>query len=170
MNVAMLPKSYFPPEAAAKILFIGKALQILRRRYREVFGGPTAPAPAHAAQQFRQHEALFGRIFAALKRRPQFDVYLLGKAIEQIRRIVAKHLWRVVVRIERRVSVRMPKFWWSRQVQEGDLLRRLQSLKDLFLMGKGHFFQARYCLRLLCGVSAKDCSSLPHAIILPEFY
>ena len=99
MNVSMLPKSYFPPEAAAKILFIGKALQILRRRYRKTAAlqHPDAKAPADATRAFNQHLLLFGQIFAALKQRPRFDAYVLGKAIEQIRRIVAKHLWRVVV-------------------------------------------------------------------------
>lgn len=118
MNMAMLPKSYFPPEAAAKILFIGKALQILRRRYGAVTALPEARDPAHAlgpsdaAHQFRRHEALFGRLFAALKRRPQFDVYVLGKAIEQMRRIVAKHLWRVVVSASVVAMCLWVRVWW----------------------------------------------------------
>lgn len=97
MNMAMLPRSYFPPEAAVKILFIGKALQILRRRYGPTMAVQDPGALSDAARQFRQHQALFGQFFVALKSRPRFNVYVLGKAIEKIRRIVAKHLWRVVV-------------------------------------------------------------------------
>ena len=99
MNMAMLPRSYFPPEAAVKILFIGKALQILRRRYGPTMAVQDPGALSDAARQFRQHQALFGQFFVALKSRPRFNVYVLGKAIEKIRRIVAKHLWRVVVSV-----------------------------------------------------------------------
>ena len=144
MNMAMLPRSYFPPEAAVKILFIGKALQILRRRYGPTMAVQDPGALSDAARQFRQHQALFGQFFVALKSRPRFNVYVLGKAIEKIRRIVAKHLWRVVV--SDFLFVALPvnasvQVWRPWQVHEGALLQRLQSLKDLFLMGKGHFFQ-----------------------------
>ena len=102
LNLDMLPDSVISPKLAEKILFIGMVIQVINKE-----SGLTV----EEAQAFAT--ALTGVVDA-------FRPMTLARIIEEIRFVVAKKLWNVVV-------------------VKYDLLGHIQALKNYFLLSKGEF-------------------------------
>lgn len=81
INYAMLPEMYLPIDVAETILFIGKAVQVLKESAPEV----VAADEEHIAA-----------VITALRARPIFNLFILQKALDTIRQVVSSHLWNVV--------------------------------------------------------------------------
>lgn len=81
INYEMLPDMYLPLQVAETLLFIGKAVQVLKQASPHI----VAADEAHIAA-----------IIAALRKRDTFNLFLLQKALDTIRQVVSNHLWDVV--------------------------------------------------------------------------
>jgi len=82
INYDMLPNTYIPVGVAETLLFIGKAVQVLKE------------AAPHVVAADEGHVAA---VITALRSRPTFNLFILQKALETIRQVVSHHMWDVVV-------------------------------------------------------------------------
>eukprot|EP00250_Pteridium_aquilinum_P022274 c25338_g1_i2 orf=77-2320(+) len=146
----MLPQ-YISMQVAESILFVGKAVRILRNPSKSFKSHQRVLELQDAKQATVQEEVLTSNIHArgsflemldhqgpqllpqsevekialmiqALKERPDFHKSSFEGAIDLIRTIAATHLWQLVV-------------------VHADLIGHLKALKDYFLLAKGDFFQ-----------------------------
>jgi Gamma tubulin complex component N-terminal len=110
----MLPEAYIPVSVARKILFIGKAVTILQNHAVPMFGPNLLP-----------HEDVlaFTRTIHHLREQPVFDFLSVNIALDDMRTVVTKHLWNLVV-------------------VKAQLVSYLRACKDLFLVSNGQFWQA----------------------------
>ncbi|MCO5567124.1 hypothetical protein L7F22_020810 [Adiantum nelumboides] len=144
----MLPQ-YIPLQVAESILFVGKAVRILRnpsksfksnnqgwQNSKEVMSREEVPSnDFYSKRSFvdildsKESELLpqsqvekVASLIQALKEMPGFHKSSFEGAIDSIRTIAATHLWQLVV-------------------VHADLMGHLKALKDYFLLAKGDFFQ-----------------------------
>eukprot|EP01028_Stygiella_incarcerata_P005405 TRINITY_DN2285_c0_g1_i2.p2 TRINITY_DN2285_c0_g1~~TRINITY_DN2285_c0_g1_i2.p2 ORF type:complete len:466 (-),score=135.08 TRINITY_DN2285_c0_g1_i2:1110-2507(-) len=110
INLELLP-SFVRLPVSEKILFVGKAIRVLRTS-REVRDGAS----------LRDDELMFLERFHQLRTAVDFDILEFERAVDEIRGIIASHLWTLVV-------------------VNSDFIRHLQALKDYFLLAKGNFYQ-----------------------------
>ncbi|KAH9325464.1 hypothetical protein KI387_005642, partial [Taxus chinensis] len=149
--VQEMKPDYIQMQVAESILFVGKAVRVLRNpspsfRSQELGShqqglktlnkqsGPTggfplqkesflAVKPLHDAKLLPQSEAdKIAAMLEELKEMPEFHKRSFEYAIDSIRTIAATHLWQLVV-------------------IHADLNGHLKALKDYFLLAKGDFFQ-----------------------------
>ena len=102
LNLDMLPDSVVSPKLAEKILFVGMVIQVI-----------TSEAGLSVEETEMFSNALRGTVDA-------FKPMALARIIEEIRSVVAKKLWNVVV-------------------VKYELLNHIQNLKNYFLLSKGEF-------------------------------
>ncbi|KAH8958639.1 hypothetical protein BDL97_06G035800 [Sphagnum fallax] len=143
----MLPE-YITLQVAESILFVGKALQVLRNpslSFRshvssshgvasKTFTRPNAATQAtkfsaQPSSDYQGPELLspaqannIASMLRDLKKAPNFHKMSFERAVDSIRAIAATHLWQLVV-------------------VHADLIGHLKALKDYFLLAKGDFFQ-----------------------------
>lgn len=145
----MLP-DYIQMRVAESILFVGKAVRVLRNpspSFQSQKAGPhqqsrasnrlqgvtgsfsfqkesfLAGRPSHDAKLLPQSEAdKIAAMLQELKDMPEFHKRSFECAVDSIRTIAATHLWQLVV-------------------VHADLNGHLKALKDYFLLAKGDFFQ-----------------------------
>ncbi|KAG0625267.1 hypothetical protein M758_2G041200 [Ceratodon purpureus] len=145
VNLEMLPE-YISLQVAESILFVGKALRVLRN--------PSLTFKSHVSGSQRGSAKGFNRaddstakysvppiggyqgpellppaeadsiasMLRDLKKAPDFHKLTFERAVDSIRTIAAIHLWKLVV-------------------VHADLIGHLKALKDYFLLAKGDFFQ-----------------------------
>eukprot|EP00249_Psilotum_nudum_P007651 c20720_g1_i2 orf=155-2389(-) len=125
--VNMLPE-YIQLQVAESILFVGKAMRVLRNPSK-AFKNQMAACQLQGMESYREPELLpqseADKISSAiqdLKDMPEFHKRSFETTVDSIRTIAATHLWQLVV-------------------VHADLIGHLKALKDYFLLAKGDFFQ-----------------------------
>ncbi|CAM6075957.1 unnamed protein product [Sphagnum tenellum] len=147
VSLEMLPE-YITLQVAESILFVGKALQVLRNpslSFRshvssshgvasKTFTRPNAATQAtkfsaQPSSDYQGPELLspaqannIASMLRDLKKAPNFHKMSFERAVDSIRATAATHLWQLVV-------------------VHADLIGHLKALKDYFLLAKGDFFQ-----------------------------
>jgi len=117
ISLEMLPACVMLP-VAETILFIGRAVRVLRRPSKKFLGNNREGVLLLPEDDMQQASAALAKLQAA----PQFHRISFERTVESIRAMVARHLWKLVV-------------------EEADLLGHMQALKDYYLLAKGDFFQ-----------------------------
>ncbi|XP_031558122.1 gamma-tubulin complex component 4-like [Actinia tenebrosa] len=115
INADMLP-SYIPTRVAEKILFVGDSVKMFEEA-KQGIGSTATNSIVH------EKEEEFLRSLYSLQQRPKFSLTVFESEMDKIRTYVAEHLWKLVV-------------------EDAQLLRHLQILKDFFLLGRGELFSA----------------------------
>lgn len=115
INAEMLP-SYIPTRVADKVLFIGESVGMFK-------GSKANNNSIYRSSIIQDKEEEFTRSLYSLQEMPRFNLMLFENEIDKIRLCVAEHLWKLVV-------------------EDVNLLKHLQILKDFFLMGRGELFSA----------------------------
>jgi len=145
VNLEMLPE-YISLEVAESILFVGKALRVLRNPSM-TFKSQVSGSQRSSSKVSNRADDSTGKYFLPpiggyqgpellppaeadtiasmlrdLKKSPDFHKLTFERAVDSIRTIAAIHLWKLVV-------------------VHADLIGHLKALKDYFLLAKGDFFQ-----------------------------
>ncbi|KAJ7388784.1 Gamma-tubulin complex component 4 [Desmophyllum pertusum] len=115
INAEMLP-SYIPTRVADKVLFIGESVGMFK-------GSKETKNSLYRSSVIQDKEQEFTRLLYSLQQQPKFNLMLFENEIDKIRLCVAEHLWKLVV-------------------EDVNLLKQLQILKDFFLLGRGELFSA----------------------------
>lgn len=145
VNLEMLPE-YISLQVAESILFVGKALRVLRNpslTFKSQVSGSqrgsskgfnraddsTAKYSVPPIGGYQGPELLppaeadsIASMLRDLKKAPDFHKLTFERAVDSIRSVAAIHLWKLVV-------------------VHADLIGHLKALKDYFLLAKGDFFQ-----------------------------
>eukprot|EP00742_Colponemidia_sp_Colp-10_P009975 GILJ01010917.1.p1 GENE.GILJ01010917.1~~GILJ01010917.1.p1 ORF type:complete len:692 (+),score=113.50 GILJ01010917.1:50-2125(+) len=112
LRTAMLPVAYLPLRLAEEVLFVGKAMRVLRHPK----ANPEKTLPADEMTRFLVD-------LTQLQTNPSFDLPVFQKCINTIRASIAHKLWTLVV-------------------PQSGLMTDLLGIKEYFLLGKGEFYQA----------------------------
>ncbi|KAL9985958.1 hypothetical protein ACROYT_G000009 [Oculina patagonica] len=115
INAEMLP-SYIPTRVADKVLFIGESVGMFK-------GSKKTKNSLYRSSVIQDKEQEFTMSLYSLQQLPKFNLMLFENEIDKIRLCVAEHLWKLVV-------------------EDVNLLKHLQILKDFFLLGRGELFSA----------------------------
>jgi len=118
LRLEQLPLLFLPLRLADTVLFVGRAVQVLRKcdRLAEARGDPRPPLfSAKDAETFRAE-------VEALKAQPEWRLLAVQCALERMRALVARRLHELVV-------------------THGRLLEHLAALRAFLLLGQGEFFQ-----------------------------
>eukprot|EP00939_MAST-03C_sp_MAST-3C-sp1_P002092 g2092.t1 len=148
LRLTMLPRSFLPSRLAEKVLFVGKAVHILRRSAHDRFGRTRKMNFRHRRQECdeflsddddddndenvfsasgiwgsRDREREFAATLLKLRDDKQLNIMDLEYAVDRIQNVVATRLLQLIF-----------------DKNEGALERHLGVLRDTFLLGDGHFF------------------------------
>eukprot|EP01114_Cavostelium_apophysatum_P018494 TRINITY_DN5729_c0_g1_i1.p1 TRINITY_DN5729_c0_g1~~TRINITY_DN5729_c0_g1_i1.p1 ORF type:complete len:646 (+),score=176.79 TRINITY_DN5729_c0_g1_i1:125-2062(+) len=125
LNLALVP-SFISQQITEKILFVGRAVQILKRRqYQQQQLRKDTPDEKEelnlSTSDIKEFSAALHEL--ALSNRESFHAITFEFVIEKIRKRVAECLWKLVV-------------------VDAKLIAHLKMMKDYFLVSKGDFYQA----------------------------
>ncbi|PNW88207.1 hypothetical protein CHLRE_01g019150v5 [Chlamydomonas reinhardtii] len=123
VNPRCLPL-YVSGDLADTILFVGRAVRVLRRPGQGGGAGGGGGGGGAGAELLPLQDMMkFGQAFTALQSEPELSAPRLTMLVEGLRSHVARLLWRLLV-------------------GRAGLLPALAALKDYFLLGRGDFWQA----------------------------
>lgn len=114
----VLPSRLMPLRVAEKVLFIGKAVQLLRSRGQVAKLGSGSRSTAFPHTEIEA----FAEKLEELKSARTFHLLSFETALDRIRAVIERHLWNLVV-----VEARLPD--------------HLRAARDYFLMARGELFQ-----------------------------
>eukprot|EP00794_Sanderia_malayensis_P009583 gene9584-10570_t len=112
----MLP-TYLPSRVADKILFIGQSVKMSKDTRKR--NSRTVQSKDDILQGREQE---FLKVFQRLERQSQFSLTSLEDEIDKIKNCVSEQLWKLVV-------------------EEGQLVKHLKFIKEIYLLGRGELFQ-----------------------------
>ena len=124
LKFSMLPRSFLPARLAEKILFVGKAVHIVRRSRR----GSSGNENNNVGWRSQSQKNMFAKMFLSLRDHPQLRIMDVEQAVDRVQNFMATQLLHLILLEE--------------QTHSGgaSLGEHLNVLRDTFLLGDGHFF------------------------------
>ena len=113
LKFSMLPRSFLPARLAEKILFVGKAVHIVRRS-------------SSADWRSQSQENMYAKMFLSLRDHPQLRIMDLEQAVDRVQNFMATQLLHLIL--------------LEGHLGGAALGIHLNALRDTFLLGDGHFF------------------------------
>eukprot|EP00938_MAST-03A_sp_MAST-3A-sp1_P002447 g2447.t1 len=113
LKFSMLPRSFLPARLAEKILFVGKAVHIVRRS-------------SSVDWRSQSQENMYAKMFLSLRDHPQLRIMDLEQAVDRVQNFMATQLLQLIL--------------LEGHLGGAALGLHLKALRDTFLLGDGHFF------------------------------